>query len=409
MSDQTQVTPDVFAPAQLGPVALRNRIIKSATFEGASPDALVSQRLIDFHTAVGRGGVGMTTVAYLAVAPEGRTERDQIYWRPEALPGLAALTAAVHETGAKISAQIGHAGPVSDGRSNGLRAISPSPRFNPLSMGFDQVATSADLRRIVEDHARAAAYAARVGFDAVEIHLGHGYLASSLLSPKVNRRRDEWGGPLPRRAEFSRQIVAAVRERVGDSMAVLAKMNMADGVKGGLWLDETIPFAQMLEAGGHLDALVLTGGSSPLNPMYLFRGGAPVREFAAAQRPLLRLGIRLVGKRFLKEYPYRPLYFLTYAKQFRAALRMPLVLLGGVTDRDGMDTAMREGFQFVAMGRALLREPDLLTRIRADATTESRCIHCNRCMPTIYSGTRCPLIEGPVPRRTPLPLASTVD
>lgn len=393
MPDETRgARPDVFAPARLGPVTLRNRIIKSATFEGAAPGTLVSERLIDFHTAVGRGGVGMSTVAYLAVAPEGRTERDQIYWRPEALAGLAKLTGAVHETGAKVSAQIGHAGPVADGHSNGLPGISPSRRFNPLSMGFDRVATGDDIRRIIEAHARAAAHARDVGFDAVEVHFGHGYLVSSFLSPKTNGRRDEWGGPLARRAEFARRILAAIRERVGDSVALLAKVNMSDGVRGGIRLEESIPFAQLLEADGHLDAIVLTGGSSPLNPMYLFRGGAPVQEFAAAQRPVLGLGIRLVGKRFLKEYPYEPLYFLPYARQFRASLKMPIVLLGGVTDRAGMDTAMAEGFDFVAMARALLREPDLPNRIRADASTGSLCIHCNRCMPTIYSGTRCPLI-----------------
>lgn len=393
MPDETRgARPDVFAPTRLGPVTLRNRIIKSATFEGATPGALASERLIDFHTAVGRGGVGMSTVAYLAVAPEGRTERDQIYWRPEALAGLATLTSAVHETGAKVSAQIGHAGPVANGQSNGLPGISPSRRFNPLSMGFDRVATGDDIRRIIEAHARAAAHARDVGFDAVEVHFGHGYLVSSFLSPKTNARRDEWGGPLARRAEFARRILAAIRERVGDSVALLAKVNMSDGVRGGIRLEESIPFAQLLESDGHLDAIVLTGGSSPLNPMYLFRGSAPVREFAAAQRPVLGLGIRLVGKRFLKEYPYEPLYFLPYAREFRAALKMPIVLLGGVTDRAGMDTAMAEGFDFVAMARALLREPDLPNRIRADASTGSLCIHCNRCMPTIYSGTRCPLI-----------------
>lgn len=394
--------PDVFAPAQLGPITLRNRVIKSATFEGASPGALVSQRLIDFHTSMGRGGVGMSTVAYLAVAGEGRTERDQIYWRPEALPGLARLTDAVHETGAKVSAQIGHAGPVADGHSTGMRGYSPSLRFNPLSMGFDHTVTPADIARIVDDHARAAQYARQVGFDAIEVHFGHGYLVSAFLSPKVNRRKDEWGGPLVRRAEFARRILAAIRERVGDSIAVLVKLNMADGVRGGIGLDESIAFAQLVEADGHADALVLTGGSSALNPMYLFRGGAPVKEFAINYRPLLRFGIRLAGKRFLREYPYEPLYFLGYAKQFRDALTMPLVLLGGVTDRTGMDTAMREGFDFVGMGRALVMEPDLVNRIRSDATTPSQCVHCNRCMPTIYSGTRCPLVPDPWPARAPL-------
>jgi 2,4-dienoyl-CoA reductase-like NADH-dependent reductase (Old Yellow Enzyme family) len=152
----------------------------------------VSKRLIDFHTEFGRGGVGMSTVAYLAVAPEGRTERNQIYWRPEALAGLARLTAVVHKTGAKVCAQIGHAEPVANGHSNGLPGISPSRRFNPLSMGFDRAATGDGISRIIEAHARAAAYARDVGFDAVEVHFGHGYyLVSSFLSRKTNRRRDE--------------------------------------------------------------------------------------------------------------------------------------------------------------------------------------------------------------------------
>jgi 2,4-dienoyl-CoA reductase-like NADH-dependent reductase (Old Yellow Enzyme family) len=389
-----EAVPDVLAPARLGPVALRNRIIKSATFEGVTPGALVSQRLIDFHTAVGRGGAGMTTVAYLAVAAEGRTERDQLYWRPAALPGLARLTDAVHGTGAKVSAQIGHAGPVANARSNGLRSLAPTARLSAVSLGVDRRASADDLARIVAAHGQAAAWAREVGFDAVEVHLGHNYLASAFLSPRINRRRDDWGGDATRRAEFPRRIVAAVRERVGDSVAVLAKLNMDDGVRGGLRPDESIGFARRLESDGHLDALVLTGGSSLLNPMYLFRGDAPVAQFAATQPTVLRLGVRLFGRLLLRTYPYRPLYFLDTARRFREALSMPLVLLGGVTDRAAMDTAMREGFDFVAMARALLREPDLIQRIERDASTRSRCVHGNRCVPTIYSGTHCPEIPS---------------
>jgi 2,4-dienoyl-CoA reductase-like NADH-dependent reductase (Old Yellow Enzyme family) len=181
---------------------------------------------------------------------------------------------------------------------------------------------------------------------------------------------------------------------VGDSVAVLAKLNMDDGVRGGLRPDESIAFARRLEADGHLDALVLTGGSSLLNPMYLFRGDAPVAQFAATQPTVLRLGVRLFGRLLLRTYPYRPLYFLDTARRFREALSMPLVLLGGVTDRAAMDTAMREGFDFVAMARALLREPDLIRRIERDASTRSRCVHGNRCVPTIYSGTYCPEIPS---------------
>jgi 2,4-dienoyl-CoA reductase-like NADH-dependent reductase (Old Yellow Enzyme family) len=370
-------------------VRLRNRVIKAATFEGMTRGGLVSDDLIHFHRQVAAGGVGMTTVAYLAVAPEGRTDRHQIHWRAEALPGLRRLTDAIHAEGAAVSAQIGHAGPVADARSNRLPAVSPHRMFSPLSLQFTRAAGEADLARIVGAHADAARMAIEAGFDAVEIHLGHNYLASAFLSPRLNRRRDEYGGSLENRARFPRAIARAVRDAVGDRIAILAKLNMDDGVRRGLQLGEAIRVAQWLEADGSLDALEMTVGSSLLNPMYLFRGPAPLGEFAAAMREPVRTGVRLFGRTRLHSYPYRDGYLLADAKQVRAAVRLPMVLLGGVTNRAVMDEAMAAGFQFVAMARALLREPDLIDRLRQEPGAQSRCSHCNRCMPTIYSGTRC--------------------
>ncbi len=383
--------PDVFAPARLGPVGLRNRIIKAATFEGMTPRALVTDELIDFHLSVARGGAGMTTVAYCAVSPEGRTDRHQIWMRPEARPGLRRLTDAVHAEGAAVSAQIGHAGPVADATSNRLPALAPSRRLSPVSMRMIRAAAPADLRRITRAHAEAAVTAREAGFDAVELHFGHNYLISSFLSPRLNRRRDEFGGGLANRARLARDVARAVRDAVGGHLAVIIKLNMDDGVPGGFWLDESIQVARWLEADGSADALELTAGSSLLNPMYLFTGDAPVREFAAQFRQPVRLGIRLGGGRFLHSYPYQEAYLLDRARQFRAAVRLPLILLGGITRKETMDRAMAEGFAFVAMARALLREPDLLRRMRADPGTRSLCIHCNKCMPTIYRGTHCVL------------------
>ncbi|MEV4676295.1 MULTISPECIES: NADH:flavin oxidoreductase [Actinomadura] len=384
-------TPDVFAPAKLGPLELRNRVIKAATFEGMTKGALVGDELVEFHRRHAAGGVGMSTVAYCAVAPEGRTERDQIWMRPEALPGLRRLTDAVHAEGAAVSAQIGHAGPVANGKSNGLPSLGPSRSFNPQALRMTRAASGADIERVTKAHAGAALLAIEAGFDAVEIHFGHNYLASSFLSPKINKRTDEYGGSLANRAKVVRGIARAVRDAVGDRIAILAKLNMDDGVPGGLWLDESLRVAQWLEQDGGLDALELTAGSSLLNPMYLFRGDAPVREFAAAMPQPVKLGVQLVGGKFIRSYPYEEAYLLDSARQFRAALKMPLVLLGGVTRRETMDLAMAEGFQFVAMARALLREPDLLNRMRDEPETRSLCIHCNKCMPTIFSGTHCVL------------------
>jgi len=387
--------PNVFTPAKLGPVTLRNRIIKAATFAASTPDALVTDDLITYHRLPAAGGIGMTTVAYCAVSPGGRTDGWQLWMRPEAVPGLRRLTDAIHAEGAAISAQIGHAGPVANSRTNKAKAYAPVRFFNPLSMRFAKKATAADIDDITAAHANAARLAIESGFDAVEIHLGHNYLASAFLSPLINRRTDEFGGSLENRAKVARGLVRAVRDAVGDRIAVTAKLNMSDGVRGGISLDESLQTASWLEEDGGLDAIELTAGSSLLNPLYLFRGDAPVKEFAGAFKPPLSWGIRMTGKKFLREYPYREAYLMDQAKQFRAELKMPLILLGGITNRDTMDLAMAEGFDFVAMGRALLAEPDLINRIKDDGAVRSACTHCNKCMATIYSHTHCVVTGSP--------------
>lgn len=388
--------PDVFNPAKLGPLTLRNRVIKAATFEARTPDALVTDDLIEYHRLPAAGGVAMTTVAYCAVSPGGRTGGNQIWMRPHAVPGLRRLTEAIHAEGAAISAQIGHAGPVADARSNQATALAPVRFFNPIAMRFAQKATREDIDDVLAAHAHAARLAVDAGFDAVEIHLGNNYLASAFLSPLLNRRDDEFGGSLQNRAKVARGLVMAVRRAVRQQVAVTAKLNMTDGIRGGITVDEALTTARWLQDDGGLDAIELTAGSSLVNPMYLFRGDAPVKEFAAAFKPPLRWGIRMTGHRFFREYPYRDAYLLREARLFRAELTIPLILLGGITNRTTMDLAMAEGFEFVAMARALLAEPDLVNRIAAEGSqVRSACTHCNQCMATIYRRTHCVVTGAP--------------
>ncbi|ULP47755.1 MULTISPECIES: NADH:flavin oxidoreductase [Mycolicibacter] len=385
------VAADVFGQAALGPITLRNRVIKAATFEARTPGGAVTEDLIDFHRAPAAGGVGMTTVAYCAVSPEGRTERDQILMTPEAVQGLQRLTDAIHAEGAAACAQLGHAGPVANAKSNGLPAVSPSRLFSPLGMAFTRRPDSGDLRRVVADHARAARVAVSSGFDAVELHFGHNYLVSAFFSPLLNRRSDSYGGSLANRARLAREIALAVREEVGDRIAVTAKLNMEDGFSGGLHTEDGLQIGRWLQDDGALDALQLTAGSSLLNPMYYFRGRAPRTEFAGVFPRPLSWFFAIAGRGFLRRYPFEELYLLDTARQFRRELTMPLILLGGITNRRSMDLAMSEGFEFVAMARGLLRDPGLVKRIDADADSRSLCTHCNTCMVTTFERTRCVL------------------
>lgn len=386
----TTTIPDPFAPVTLGPVTLRNRIIKAATSEGRSPKGLVTDDLIDFHLDFIRGGAGMTTVAYCCVSPEGASAPGQILMSEKALPGLQRLTDAIHAEGGAISAQLGHAGMVASKKITGVTSMGPSKFVNPSSMEYCRAIRREEIAMVIEQFGAAARIAVEAGFDAVELHFGHNYLPSSFLSPLLNRRKDEYGGSIENRSRFVREIAQRVRAEVGDKIAVIAKISMDDGLPGSIWLNDSIRTAQLLDEDRNLDAIELTQGSSIIRQMYLFRGDVPVSDFAAVVKEPMKTGVRLFGKFALGSFPYKDLYMLDAARQFVPVMKhTKLILLGGINNREHIDTGMREGFDFVAMGRGLLREPDLVNRIREDSTVTSRCIHCNKCMYTVYGRTHC--------------------
>src|SRR5919108_1415302 len=148
-------TIDPFAPAKLGPITLRNRVIKAATFEGMSPRKVVTDKLVAFHRKVAAGGVGMSTVAYCAVSPDGGTDGRQIELRDDAIPGLRSLTDAIHDEGAAACAQIGHAGPVAAPAGTRHPALAPSRVVTPW-MRFTKAASEDDIQRVTKDFARGA-------------------------------------------------------------------------------------------------------------------------------------------------------------------------------------------------------------------------------------------------------------
>ncbi len=388
----TDLSPDPFSPVQLGPVRLRNRVIKAATSEGRSPEGLVTTDLIDFHRSFAEGGVGMTTVAYCCVSPQAASAPGQIVMSDKALPGLQRLTDAVHAAGAGISAQLGHAGVVAHKRLTGVTPLAPSRFINPSSGAYCREIHRDEIAGIIDQFGDAAKVAVDAGFDAVELHFGHLYLPSSFLSPLLNRRKDEYGGGIDNRSRLVREIARRVRDVVGNSVAIIAKLDMDDGLPGSIWIDEALRTVQLLDVDATLDAIELTQGSSVYRPMYLFRGDVPVREFAKVMPAMVRPGLRVLGKAVMGNYPYEDLYMLPAARQFVPIMKnTKLILLGGITDREHIETGMREGFDFVAMGRALLREPDLVSKMITDPGTRSRCNHNNKCMVTVFGRTHCVL------------------
>jgi 2,4-dienoyl-CoA reductase-like NADH-dependent reductase (Old Yellow Enzyme family) len=383
----------ILSPLRLGPLTLRNRIVKCATYETRAKDGLVTDALIDWHREMAAGGVAMTTLAYCAVAPDGRTFKDQIVMRPAAAGGLARFAEAMHAEGARAAIQLGHAGWFADPKATGERPLGPSGTFSIHAQQFARAMTAADLDRIEQDFASAARLAVDAGFDGLEVHVGHGYLLSQFLSPYNNRRRDEHGGSLENRARYPRRIVQAVRAAAGRDVAIWAKLNMEDGFTNGLTIEDGVAVARMLEADGALDALQLTGGHTTKTPMFLMRGDSPLVElFGREKNPLRRFALTLGAKLMMRNYPFEEAFFMPLARRFRAAVRMPLMLLGGVNQQATMEAALTEGFDLLAVGRALIRQPDLVKRIAAGDFDGSLCTHCNRCVAYVgHAPTTCPL------------------
>ena len=375
----------LFTPVTLGPLTLRNRSIRSAAFESMCPGNVPSPQLLAYHCSVAAGGVGMTTVAYAAVTRSGLSFDRQLWMRPEIVPGLRELTDAVHAEGAAASIQLGHCGNMSHKSICGCLPVGASSGFNLYSPTFVRGLRADELPEMAKAYGRSVCLAREAGFDAVEIHAGHGYLISQFLSPSTNHRKDEFGGTLANRMRFMEMVMEKVMKAAGNDMAVLVKMNMRDGFRGGMELDESLQVARKLqELGAH--ALVLSGGFVSKAPMYVMRGEMPIRTMTHYMTCWwLKYGVRLVGKYMIPSVPFREAYFLEDALKFREALDIPLVYVGGLVSRQKIEEVLNHGFEAVQMGRALLKEPDFVNRMRREENARCNCRHSNYCIARMYT------------------------
>lgn len=376
---------NLFTPGKIGPVELRNRSIRSAAFEGMGRDNNPTDMLRDYHWSVAEGGVGMTTLAYAGICRSALSFETQLWLRPEIIKPLREITDGIHARGAKASIQIGHCGNMTHIKTAGGIPVGASTGFNLYSPTIVRGLKKDELKDIARQFGDAVRTARDSGFDCVEVHAGHGYLISQFLSPYTNHRRDEFGGSLDSRMRFMRMCLEEVMKAAGNDMGVLVKTNMRDGFKGGLEIDDCITVAKEIERLG-VHAMVLSGGFVSKAPMYVMRGQMPIYSMTHYMKQWwLKYGVRMVGKYMIPTVPFKPLYFMEDAKRFRAELKLPLVYVGGVVDGAGMDKVLSEGFEFVQMGRALLREPDFINKLAREASHNCGCEHVNYCIARMYS------------------------
>lgn len=379
----------LFTPYKLGPVTLRNRTIRSAAFESMGKDFGPTQKLKDYHVSVARGGIGMTTLAYASINRSGVSFNSQLWLRPKIVPALRDITDAIHAEGAAAGIQIGHCGNMTHWSTAGCFPVSASNGFNLYSPTFHRRLRRDEIVEMARDFSRAVETAHEAGFDSVEVHAGHGYLISQFLSPYTNHRRDEFGGSLANRMRFMDMCLEEVMQAAARCrMAVLVKHNMEDGFHGGIEVPESIEIAKRIESFG-VDGIVLSSGFVSRAPMAVMRGRIPTKTMGYYMPWKMwpqKIVVSLFGQWMIKQYDFEECFFLENAKRFRRELKCPLVYVGGLVSRRGVERVLDEGFELVQMARALVNDPAFVNRMReGDINTRSGCDHKDYCIARMYS------------------------
>jgi len=376
----------IFSEEKIGGLSLHNRILKAGCFEGMSQNGGVTPALIDHHRNIAIGGTAMTTVAYCSVTSDGRAFEHEMWMREELIPGLKKLTNEVHENNAAASIQLGHCGYFASRSVIRKRPMGASPKFNLFRLSYCRQMTIADIDEKINDFVKAAEIAKKSGFDAIEIHAGHGYLLSQFLSPFTNKRNDEYGGSLKNRVRFTSEIVKRTRKSLGKEFPILVKMNLRDGMKGGLELEEAIETAKMLEQAG-ASAIIPSSGFTSKTPFRMLRGKLPVSGMVANQNNwFMKLGLLLFGKFIVQEYPFEKIFHLEDATKLKDVVGVPVVYIGGITSAEDIKTVLDAGFDFVQLGRTLILDPEFPNKVKQNMKLTNNCDHCNRCVAAMDGG-----------------------
>lgn len=379
----------MFTPYRLGPITLRNRIIRSAAFENMCTANKPSQMLHDYHVSVARGGVGMTTVAYCAVDLSGVSFDGQLYIHDAILPDLKKLTDAVHAEGAKVSIQLGHCGNMTHWKTCHCMPVSASNGFNLYSPTIHRRLKVSEIQRLVKQFGAAVDFCRKAGFDCVEIHAGHAYLISQFISPRTNHRHDRYGGCFENRVRFLNEVLDEVMQHAGNDMAVVVKTNMMDDCWRGSDIEEGIRIAKEI-AKHKVHGIVLSGGTVSASPMTILRGAMPIKALAHympgnmwwLKAALLCGG----GKMMIPTVPFKELYFMEQAKRFQQEIKdVPLIYVGGVQSGNNCQTIMDEGFELFQIAHVLIKDPDFVKHVQENIHYHAGCGRSNYCVGRMYT------------------------
>ncbi len=348
----------LFETTELNGMKIKNRFVRSATYEAmAGLDGTVKDQLCNSMSELSRGEVGLIITGHTYVTREGQAGPRQMGIYSDAmLDGLRQITSVVHENGGVIVVQLAHAGQRAIGKDE-YAALGPIDMFE-AGVKTASAMTVDDIKRTVIDFADAAERAVKAGFDGIQIHAAHGYLLSQFLSSHYNTRSDSYGGNLENRARFLLEVYTEIRQRVGKSFPVMAKINSEDFLENGFTVKETIEVAHMLEDRG-MDAIEMSGGTFESGKLIPSRVGTSTSE-------------------------EREVYYRKAAEIFKKEISIPLILVGGFLSFKIVQDVVASGLaDYVALSRPLIREPNLISRWAGGDKAKATCISCNKCFSTL--------------------------
>ena len=352
----------LFEHTEINGMTLKNRFVRSATWEGmATDDGACTPKLVDTISHLAGGGIGLIITGHAYVKKQGQAGEWQLgIYEDRLIPGLRGMTDAVHKRGGIIIAQLAHSGLFADPSLTGYPPIAPSA-ISGITQHAVHKMTLSDIQNVVESFGLAAQRAQKAGFDGVQLHAAHGYLLSQFLSPFFNMRSDRYGGNIENRAIIHLEILDTIRSYVGKDYPVLIKMNTRDFIEGGLELEDALKAGKLL-AQNRLDAIELSGGtgrlSGKLNPV--------------------RTGI-------LKKADEA--YFEDAAKLFKKHIDIPIILVGGIRSFEVAEHIVDSGIaDYISMSRPFIREPDLVNRWKSGDRSKAACLSDSRCFVPARTG-----------------------
>jgi len=360
----------LFEQFSLAGMKLRNRIVRSATYEKrADVDGFVTDSLVDMYRELADGGAGLIITGNALVHPSGRSVPQAIcIHNDHYVDGLKRLTDIVHSHDCKIVMQLSHGGrQCFPSLLGGGQPIAPSAVYDPSTKIAPRAMDDAEIWTLIYAFADAARRAMYAGFDGIQIHAAHGYLVSEFLSPHTNRRDDYWGGDEERRFHFIEEIYEAIRKEVVSTFPIMIKMNGDDFIEGGLKLPEALRIAGRFQSLG-IGAVEISGG--------MFEAG----------KMTVRPNIETIEQEA---------YFRAATGMFTGKLSIPVMIVGGIRSRSvAEDILQKNEADLISISRPLIREPDLPLKFM-QGKERADCISCNNCMRFIkLDMVRCTQIKS---------------